>query len=363
MNPFRIAILLISVSSAANCCECADPGPACQAFNAPYPQAVFVGRVENIVRGPQENLVALEVSESFHPDVHGKVFVRTPSSGASCGYHFEEGQDYLVWATAKEVSDLQVSLCSATQRLEKASSDLEYLRTRSSRDASSWIFGEAWQYTYDPQFQLPNPELPRPTDRPEPERSMKPLVNVSVISSDANGRIYEAPVDAQGEYKFLGLPPGKYSVRLAAPNTMLAWPQQTELDLKPRGCGEVDFRAQIDGRVSGLVTDEQNEPEHRIQVQLVDSFVREGVDRWSERLFNADTDENGRFEFKGVPAGEYLLLVSRPPKGPPDFRVFPDITYYPRTRDAKAATVIKLSEAQKLTGMNIKMLPPRQPLR
>jgi len=96
---------------------------------------------------------------------------------------------------------------------------------------------------------------------------------------------------------------------------------------------------------------------HRIQVGLEDSSIRQGVDHFSERFFNAETDENGRFEFKGIPAGEYLLYVVTPRRGP----IAPgDLTYYPNVRDSKAATVIKLGESQRVTGVNIRMVYPRQ---
>ena len=50
----------------------------------------------------------------------------TPSYGAACGYHFEEGQGYLVYAYGKEES-FKVDLCSQTKLLSKASEDLALL--------------------------------------------------------------------------------------------------------------------------------------------------------------------------------------------------------------------------------------------
>jgi len=250
MHRFGLALLLVAFSPIAFACSCVVPGPACQAFGAPYPQAVFVARVDGIVRGPQDNVVSLRVSESFHPDVHGTVNVRTASYPAACGYNFKEGQDYLVWASASNPSDLRVDRCSPTRPLQEAGSDLDYLRSFSSREVTSWIYGEAWQYIFDPEFTPPDPALARDQRSPEPDRSMKPLANLTVIATAANGRTYQSVVDSEGQYKMLGLPPGKYSVRLDAPRTMMVWPEQTEFDLRPRGCGHVDFRAQIDGRVS-----------------------------------------------------------------------------------------------------------------
>jgi hypothetical protein len=49
--------------------------------------------------------------------------VRTPVSGTSCGYHFEEGQEYLVYAG----KGMSVNLCSETKPLSKAEADLALL--------------------------------------------------------------------------------------------------------------------------------------------------------------------------------------------------------------------------------------------
>ena len=49
--------------------------------------------------------------------------VRTPVSGISCGYHFEEGQEYLVYAG----KGMSVNLCSETKPLSKADADLAVL--------------------------------------------------------------------------------------------------------------------------------------------------------------------------------------------------------------------------------------------
>jgi hypothetical protein len=46
--------------------------------------------------------------------------------GASCGYPFREGQEYLVYAYSGK-RGLEVDLCNGTQRLTEAEADLEVL--------------------------------------------------------------------------------------------------------------------------------------------------------------------------------------------------------------------------------------------
>ena len=52
--------------------------------------------------------------------------VKTPVSGASCGYHFEEGQGYLVYAYGKG-EPFETDICSGTTHLSKADEDLALL--------------------------------------------------------------------------------------------------------------------------------------------------------------------------------------------------------------------------------------------
>jgi hypothetical protein len=49
--------------------------------------------------------------------------VNTPRDGATCGYPFEEGQEYLVYAYGKQ--GLVVDSCNGTRRLTEAQADLE----------------------------------------------------------------------------------------------------------------------------------------------------------------------------------------------------------------------------------------------
>lgn len=70
--------------------------------------------------------VTLRVSEVWKGDVGKTLRVTTSAdSGAGCGYPFEEGKEYLVYAG----EDASVSLCSETKPLSSAGADLEALGT------------------------------------------------------------------------------------------------------------------------------------------------------------------------------------------------------------------------------------------
>lgn len=94
--------------------------------------AVFSGRVVDLEKKRQgltsssadPVFVHLETDRVWKGQELGrKITVSTALSGASCGYTFEEGREYLVYAHG-EMDQLQVSLCSLTKPLIDADSDL-----------------------------------------------------------------------------------------------------------------------------------------------------------------------------------------------------------------------------------------------
>lgn len=54
------------------------------------------------------------------------IMLRTADSGPMCGYPFEQGRDYLVYAYG-DPEHLDTGLCGRTQPFEAAFSDLAYL--------------------------------------------------------------------------------------------------------------------------------------------------------------------------------------------------------------------------------------------
>jgi hypothetical protein len=95
-------------------------------------EAVFSGEVVKIDRpSPFKSGADLEtdtfrVSEVWKGPEQRTLEVRTALMGASCGYPFKEGQEYLVYAyTGKQ--GLEVDLCNGTQPLTEANADLEVL--------------------------------------------------------------------------------------------------------------------------------------------------------------------------------------------------------------------------------------------
>lgn len=80
--------------------------------------------------------VTFQVDDVWKGPIQETQVATTARSGASCGYEFEEGKEYIVYAQGDE-SDLKVSLCSRTRPLSQASADLEELGPGNTLDAGA----------------------------------------------------------------------------------------------------------------------------------------------------------------------------------------------------------------------------------
>jgi hypothetical protein len=151
-----VALLALAPASIALACSCMRSTPA-EALERST--AVFEGRVLEVTSFEERRDVTLEggclddacresLSETTESvEVTGfavrfsvtrrwkgvdteEVVVRTARDSAACGFAFEVGQDYLVYASAEdEAGTLSTGLCDRTARVADASEDLEALGT------------------------------------------------------------------------------------------------------------------------------------------------------------------------------------------------------------------------------------------
>ncbi len=131
---FLIATSLFVLSAnAASACSCMPTTPQQSLKNS---GTVFAGRVIDVVDEGEMNpevsrpllgfKVTFEVSNVWKGQPNRQFVVRTSDSSASCGYSFEKGKEYLVYAS-NQGSQLETGLCSGTKALAEASRDLAVL--------------------------------------------------------------------------------------------------------------------------------------------------------------------------------------------------------------------------------------------
>ena len=95
-------------------------------------EAVFAGLVTNIDKPAvmtntlDQNKITFNASRAWKGIDRNPVYVYSSGSSASCGYEFEEGKEYLVYAHDEE-GKLGTGLCTRTALLADATEDLAAL--------------------------------------------------------------------------------------------------------------------------------------------------------------------------------------------------------------------------------------------
>ena len=128
---------LLGNTGQAYACSCADPGSPIEALETSA--AVFAGRVvsvegafdpDNVPYSPEDRTtVEFEVGAVWKGVVHERMYVTTRPDGASCGFTFVEGEEYVVYAhdSAEVDGGYGVYLCSRTALRSQAQADLDAL--------------------------------------------------------------------------------------------------------------------------------------------------------------------------------------------------------------------------------------------
>jgi hypothetical protein len=151
--PALLAVLLLTVGLAtaptARACMCTEPPPPAQALE--QAGAVFSGRCVEVERTEMETAygklpklrVLFEVKatwkgldggpartdedagdETMRPRT---VEVWTGAGGGDCGFAFEEGKSYLVYAHRAADGTLSTDICTRTRQSDRAAGDLDAL--------------------------------------------------------------------------------------------------------------------------------------------------------------------------------------------------------------------------------------------
>ncbi len=116
-----LAVCLLAVGAPALlACSCPPPPEPKKAMEGAT--AVCLAEVVKVEEVGQERTVTLKVEKWWKGGDKGELVVATAKSGAACGYGFEKGKKYLVYAGAADEKNkpLHVSLCSRTRTDKEA---------------------------------------------------------------------------------------------------------------------------------------------------------------------------------------------------------------------------------------------------
>jgi hypothetical protein len=228
------AVVYLMMPTMAPACDCVNAGAPCKAFNAT--PNVFIGRVTKIstihvkLEGDgsyPQNLVVLQIERNYRgQDGKSTVGVVTGDGGGDCGFSFEVGQQYLVYAYPHPATEkLYTGTCQRTRLLSEAAEDLEYLARKDDPAHGAGIEGSVEQ-------------LSRNDHNVTQVVGMLAGVQLEIIGN--NGR-WTALTANDGKFRVWGLKPGSYRITALWGKRFVAETQTVKLG--PGTCAEVRFLA------------------------------------------------------------------------------------------------------------------------
>jgi hypothetical protein len=211
-------------------CDCVNGGPPCKAFKAT--PNVFTGRVTKIStihvklqegESYQQNLVVLQIERNYRgQDGKSTVEVVTGEGGGDCGFSFEEGKRYLVYAYPHPATGkLYTGICQRTRLLTEAAEDLEYFGKKDDPAHGAGIEGSVEELSRD-------------------QHNITQVVGMLAgvpLEIAGNGGRWTAVTGNDGKFRAWGLKPGSYRITAMWGKKFVAESQTVKLE--PGSCAEV----------------------------------------------------------------------------------------------------------------------------
>ncbi len=351
-KPFIVlaASILLLLAERADACSCAGWPTPCEAYESA--SAVFIGyvtdvKLADVPEGSKMKYLPgtayLKVEHAFKGIEESDV-VFPQGTGGDCIPVFARGQRWLIYAYRDpKTKQLHPKGCTRNSTIEHAADDLMYLRNLAVLASKTRLSGTIKHYDDTPGkgFEF-----------------VRNLSGVKVTITDSEGRVYVAYSDSNGVYEVIGLAVGTYKVQVDIPNNLkLVEGRRNEagIELKEGGCAAANFTARSDAGITGRVIDSEGRVVPNIFVNLIRTDMVDRIGQWGAGRWEY-TDKEGRYQFKQVPPGKYLLGVNLD-KEPVAASPYPR-TFYPGVDSAARAKVIELGDLQKVSGYDIQ-LPPR----
>jgi hypothetical protein len=250
-------------------------------------------------------LVSLEILHSYRGDQRKPMRLSTGLGGGDCGFDFEVGKQYLVYAFKDEAGELYTNICTRTTRSEKNRGSLAYLRGKREAPAAN---KEASTTT----SKLCGRVIP--TDATGSIDSQVLLVRVGSKSPVPDS---EAGPDSDGSFCVTDINPGKYHLLFVnrieeALTSFVYFPGVSDLSeasaivIPGHTPSDLVFNipAQATFSVSGTVSNSDN-PQLPAKVKVMLMSASQPL-----LAYMANVAASGSFVFNQVLPGEYWAIVT-----------------------------------------------------
>lgn len=375
---FLFVLFLVSFSK-VEACSCVRSGsPVAEYKSTPI---VFIGTVKSVKEDKikierfgkevevRTKLTAyLDVDESFKGIPEKEATILTGGGGGDCGFHFEVGEKYLIFASPLDKNNsgnivsatvfgnsnpskqefigavMTTYICTLTNGLQFMQDELEIIRAFLKGTPEPRIYGNIREYVYE-------------FDGGVSPKYVGPMSGITVVAEGTKGK-FESKTDDDGKFSIKNLPIGKYNLKflLSSTHTVLwNWNKLIyPVELKSREDSiEFDLSTQIQATIGGTVFNSQGKPiGDDVQLSLIS--IESANKPIQSRLNRSEyTEKNGKYVFDGVKPGKYILginVVESPARNTP----YPK-TYFPSGNDVSKAKVIEIAIGQKLENFDFRL--------
>jgi hypothetical protein len=359
---FAVFILLLVAPSVIRACSCAIVTNGCGMALNPG-SVVFLGKVisRDEIRefndgGSNGGLAGyafhIRTTENFQEAAQTgqEVVVSTGQGGGDCGYPFQVGTSYLVYAT-NDNGKLSTSICSGTSPEVMVSGALKELRALRDGTRVDDLFGTVVMGGNGVGF--------------EALTQARPLPNVSVHATSSGGSVLSALTDQHGAYAFPSLPHDTYRIDEDLPAGLSTWQRNSgqlptvevkDGDGNGSGC-QVDVLSRPDGQISGTVVDAHgNGLRGFVTIKPADPIEAEAA--MQRGGLPGDDTEDGSFSLQQLPPGKYRLIFYAKIRNALSFA---HPFYWPPPNDTSSSPAIDLGFGQHLDHLRFEVSATNDP--
>lgn len=349
-------------------CDCGGGANPCAAFRGKT--SIFIGTVKEVTDSNEKygkvingkvRKIRISVDEVFKGSFPPEVI--TSDDGYGCNnFPFALGGIYLIYTSgvlANTENIVPVGLCSGTKLLSAATNDLKFLRPLKEGKSFSTVYGRVIQFVN----QKDAPDQPLQNVKVVLHKDFA-IENEQYIKPKKNDREFEIFTNENGEYSFESLNAGVYRINVVVAPDLWIWTigqkQDFTLEEKPF-CENRSFSAYPDGRISGNLTRSDRTPAFNVKISAVP------INKNAKLTYlTAASDKSGNFTIRGVPEGQYKLVISLQDIQLDNIQPF--ALDYPHSQyfflnnfDAAQAKLVNVAHAEKVQSINLQLPPfPRK---
>ena len=315
-------LLMFCAPSVVSACTCAMSAGSCnQTWKSG--QVIFTGTVTSklTVTAPatvedafMRNAFQFSVSEAFRGSAIAgqEITVYTGAGGGDCGYQFNVGTSYLVYASVYN-GKIVTGICTSTSPAARMQHIIRQLRALQKGERVADLFGMIGT---------------SPVSFADDPLEIKPIAGKRVRVIGSRNLEQSTTTDDEGVYSFQDLPVDTYRLEVDPPDGMSTWQRNKGETYKVEigaqglsGCpASLSFRP--DGRIKGRVVDEDgNGVAGFVTIEPADEKDAELARRRGGTM--GYTTDSGEFELWLLQPSRYRLVFRPKIGGQLDFRVAP----------------------------------------